>query len=104
MADELLEQLEGVRRQREMAIVLLAVERAPDVARLLASHRDDEEAQAALRELLGVDEIGARVVMDMQFRRLVDGPARFTGERELRVGHDAGSWHGAGLVRAGRRP
>lgn len=48
--------------------ILIGVERAAEVLEVVASCEDADEAVEHLQSLLGVNELGARAVMDVQFR------------------------------------
>lgn len=63
---------------RELGLVraiLTAVERAPEVLEVVAACEDLDEAVAQLQSLLEVDEVGARAMMNVEFRRM-------TGEQQ----------------------
>ncbi|HEX8865140.1 MAG TPA: hypothetical protein VF821_05730, partial [Lentzea sp.] len=44
-----------------------------EIAGIIATSADETTALAALQERLGTTELGARAVLEMQFRRLVPG-------------------------------
>lgn len=46
-----------------------ALDRRAEVLTAIAAALDDDEAAAAVRKLLNVPEIGARAVLELQFRR-----------------------------------
>jgi DNA gyrase/topoisomerase IV subunit A len=64
---------EEERRTREELMVLDALERAMDrrdeVFQVIDDSGDADEARRRLGQLLGVDELGSRVILDMQVRR-----------------------------------
>jgi DNA gyrase subunit A len=52
--------------------MILAHERWPDVASLIARSENDDAARLALQDLLAIDEVQATTILDMQMRRLTE--------------------------------
>lgn len=65
---------EDERRVRDHLMVvdalLRALDRRDEVFRVIGDSADEDEAIRRVGQLLGVDKLGSRVVLDMQFRRL----------------------------------
>jgi DNA gyrase/topoisomerase IV subunit A len=65
---------EDERRIRDELMILDALLRAMDrrdeVFQVIEDSEDEDEARRRVGQLLGVDELGSRVVLDMQVRRL----------------------------------
>lgn len=60
--------------------VLLAMEHRHDVMDAVWASSDAEEARRRLRDQLGIDDIGARAVLDLQVHHLTSGGRqRITG-------------------------
>lgn len=63
--------------------VLLAMERRHDVMEAVWVSSDAEEARRRLRDQLGVDDIGAQAILDLQVHHLTSGGRqRITGHLE----------------------
>jgi hypothetical protein len=63
--------------------VLLAVERRHDVLDAVWASSTSEEARQRLRDQLGVDDIGAQAILDLQVHHLTSrGRERITGHLE----------------------
>lgn len=65
---------EEARHIREELMILDALLRAMDrrdeVFQMIEDSENEDEARSRVGQLLGVDELGSRVVLDMQVRRL----------------------------------
>ncbi|MCX6500246.1 MAG: DNA gyrase subunit A [Arthrobacter sp.] len=65
---------EDERRIRDELMILDALLRAMDrrdeVFQVIEDSEDEDEARRRVGQLLGVDDLGSRVVLDMQVRRL----------------------------------
>jgi DNA gyrase subunit A len=70
-------ELRHAMEQRDICRALvLALDRTPEVVAALGSSNSEDSALVALSDLLGVDEIGARAIVDMQFGRVIGHGAR----------------------------
>jgi DNA gyrase/topoisomerase IV subunit A len=65
---------EDERRIRDQLMVVdalvRAIDRRDEVFQMIEDSEDADEAIRRVGQLLGVDEFGSRVVLDLQFRRL----------------------------------
>lgn len=50
--------------------LLSAMDRRDEVFRIIEDSENEDEARRRVGQLLGVDELGSRVVLDLQVRRL----------------------------------
>ena len=50
--------------------LLRAMDRRDEVFQMIEDSENEDEARSRVGQLLGVDELGSRVVLDMQVRRL----------------------------------
>ena len=67
--------------------LLRAMDRRDEVLQIIEDSEDADEARHRVAQLLGVEELGARAVLDMQFRRLTRDQRRALATRaeELRA-------------------
>lgn len=56
-------------RIEQLSAILTAIDRMDEVTTFIASH-DEESLEAGLASLVGTSAMGARAILDCQFRRL----------------------------------
>ena len=70
MDDELRQS--ALQRLEILDAIAAAVERRVEVLELIVSSRSADQARSGIADLLGVSEVGATAVLDLQWRRLAE--------------------------------